>query len=180
MALCDRLSAERGVKADTSMMSRFFPLTNAQSVLNFQPIVPFHLNDDWNLITRWVRRSSISLDLRPTSGPSSGLAVCSRSSISGPPTRASSSGAWVPRPICDATDKTLGVNAWGVGPGVVVLTIPRPWLIGVLVNNVWAWQDGQKVDQMTIQYFINYNLPQGWYLVSQPIITSDWRAPLTR
>ena len=30
---------------------------------------------------------------------------------------------------------------------------------------------------MTIQYFINYNLPQGWYLVSQPIISSNWRAP---
>ena len=53
--------------------------------------------------------------------------------------------------------------------------IPRPWLIGVLLNNVWAWRDGQKVNEMTIQYFINYNLLEGWYLCSQPIITSNWR-----
>lgn len=26
------------------------------------------------------------------------------------------------------------------------------------------------------QYFINYNLKKGWYLVSAPIITSNWEA----
>jgi hypothetical protein len=30
---------------------------------------------------------------------------------------------------------------------------------------------------MTLQYFINYNLPNGWYLTSQPVITADWLAP---
>ena len=29
---------------------------------------------------------------------------------------------------------------------------------------------------MTIQYFINYNLPSGWYLSSAPIITANWEA----
>jgi hypothetical protein len=27
---------------------------------------------------------------------------------------------------------------------------------------------------MTFQYFINYNLPKGWYLSSAPIITANW------
>jgi hypothetical protein len=76
-----------------------------------------------------------------------------------------------------ATDKTLGVNAWGAGPAIVGLTIQEPWVIGALVNNVWAWRNGQQVNQMTFQYFINYNLPGGWYLTSQPVITADWRAP---
>jgi hypothetical protein len=26
------------------------------------------------------------------------------------------------------------------------------------------------------QYFINYNLPKGWYLTSAPIITANWNA----
>src|SRR5690349_20867680 len=25
-----------------------------QDVLNIQPVVPIHLNEDWNLITRWI------------------------------------------------------------------------------------------------------------------------------
>ena len=29
---------------------------------------------------------------------------------------------------------------------------------------------------MTIQYFINYNLPKAWYLTSAPILTANWQA----
>jgi hypothetical protein len=29
-------------------------LDNAQNVLNIQPVVPLHLNQDWNLITRLI------------------------------------------------------------------------------------------------------------------------------
>jgi hypothetical protein len=29
-------------------------LDNAQNVLNIQPVVPLHLNQDWNLITRSI------------------------------------------------------------------------------------------------------------------------------
>ena len=29
---------------------------------------------------------------------------------------------------------------------------------------------------MTLQPFINYNLPKGWYLTSSPLITADWEA----
>jgi hypothetical protein len=36
--------------------------------------------------------------------------------------------------------------------------------------------DRYDVNQMLIQYFINYNLPQGWYLVSAPILTANWKA----
>jgi hypothetical protein len=50
-------------------------------------------------------------------------------------------------------------------------------VIGALVNNVWARRNGQQVNQMTAQYFINYSLPDGWYLTSQPVLTADWRAP---
>ena len=29
---------------------------------------------------------------------------------------------------------------------------------------------------MLIQPFVNYNLPDAWYLVSAPIITANWEA----
>jgi len=31
------------------------------------------------------------------------------------------------------------------------------------------------VNQMTLQYFINYNLKKGYYLTSGPIVTANWR-----
>ena len=30
------------------------PYNAPQNILDFQPVIPIHLNEDWNLITRWV------------------------------------------------------------------------------------------------------------------------------
>ena len=68
-----------------------------------------------------------------------------------------------------------GVNKWGAGPSLVVLTIQEPWVFGVLVNNVWAGTSGRRVNQMLIQPFVNYNLPDGWYLTTSPVITANWQ-----
>ena len=29
---------------------------------------------------------------------------------------------------------------------------------------------------MLLQPFVNYNIADGWYLISSPIITADWNA----
>jgi hypothetical protein len=53
------------------------------------------------------------------------------------------------------------------------------WTLGVLANNLWSVsgpEDRPHVNQMTIQYFINYNLPRAWYLTSSPILTANWQA----
>ena len=34
----------------------------------------------------------------------------------------------------------------------------------------------EDVNLFTWQYFVNYNLPDGWYLTSSPIITANWEA----
>jgi hypothetical protein len=147
-------------------------------VLNFQPVIPFHLNDDWNLITRPITPIVYQPKLAPDLGPEFGLGNIEPQFFLSPAHPGKL--IWGVGPafyLPTATDKTLGVNAWGVGPAIVGLTFQEPWVIGALVNNVWAWRNGQQVDEMTAQYFINYNLPDGWYLTSQPVITADWRAP---
>ena len=35
----------------------------------------------------------------------------------------------------------------------------------------------QDVNAFLAQPFINYNMADGWYLTSAPIITADWLAP---
>jgi hypothetical protein len=56
---------------------------------------------------------------------------------------------------------------------------PGPWVVGTLVRQLWSFagdDDRQDVSQMLIQPFVNYNLPNGWFLVSAPIITANWEA----
>jgi hypothetical protein len=44
--------------------------------------------------------------------------------------------------------------------------------------NTWSFAGSgdRDVNLLTWQYFINYNLPKGWYLSSPPIITANWEA----
>jgi hypothetical protein len=54
-----------------------------------------------------------------------------------------------------------------------------PWVIGGLVNNIWSvgGQEGRAdVNQFLFQYFINFNMKEGWYISLSPIITANWEA----
>ena len=73
----------------------------------------------------------------------------------------------------------LGSDKWSIGPAAVGLTIKPPWVFGALVQNIWSVAGSSRspdVNQMLLQYFVNYNLPKGWYLTSSPIITANWEA----
>jgi len=79
-----------------------------------------------------------------------------------------------------ATAEQLGQGKFSLGPSVVVLSTPGHWVIGALVNNVWSVAGPHEravVNQMLLQWFVNYNMKKGWYLSTSPIITADWRAP---
>jgi hypothetical protein len=77
-----------------------------------------------------------------------------------------------------ATDKLLGNGKFSLGPAIVGLMMKEHWVFGALMNNQWSvagWGSGH-VNQMLIQPFVNYNLPDHWYLVSAPIMTANWAA----
>jgi hypothetical protein len=47
-----------------------------------------------------------------------------------------------------------------------------------LISNVWSFAGSgdQDVNLFTWQYFINYNMPNGWYLTSAAVLTANWEA----
>ena len=66
-----------------------------------------------------------------------------------------------------------------MGPSFVALLQPGHWTVGALINNVWSVAgSGSRTDvnQMLLQYFINYNLKKGWYFAVQRIVTANWQA----
>ena len=153
------------------------PYNKAQNVLNIQPVIPVKVTQDWNLITRWVTPVIAQPRLSPTEGAEFGLGNIQPSFFLSPANPGKiiwgvGPALWLPT----ASAKTLGVNKWGAGPSAVALTIQGPWVFGALVNNIWAGTQGQRVNQLLIQPFLNYNLPHGWYLTTSPVITSNWLA----
>lgn len=153
------------------------PSNKPQNVLNIQPVIPFKVNQDWNLITRWVSPVIYQPRLSPNDGAQFGLGNFQPSFFLSP--AKVDKFVWGVGPVLwlpTATASTLGVNKWGAGPSAVALYLGEKWVYGALVNNVWAGTQGQRVNQMLVQPFVNYNLPDGWYLTSSPIITANWLA----
>ena len=154
------------------------PDDDLQYVLNIQPVVPFTLTEEWNLITRTIIPLIDQPELAPGFGDEFGLGDIQMSLFFSP----AKPGAfiWGLGPVFQfptATDQSLGSEKWAAGPTAVALTIQGPWVIGALENNIWSFagDDGRAdVNQMLLQYFINYNLPGGWYLTSSPIVTANW------
>jgi hypothetical protein len=145
-----------------------------QNVLNIQPVIPLHVSDDWNVITRTILPIVTQPSFTGGSG-TTGLGDLTMTAFLSP----ARPGAviWGVGPVASfptATSPLLGSQStWGLGPSVVVLSMPGPWVLGVLANNIWSVA-GASLNQMLIQYFVNYNFEGGWYLTSAPIITADW------
>ena len=78
-----------------------------------------------------------------------------------------------------ATSDRYASDKWSAGPAFVALTMPGKWVFGFLIQNVWSFagdSDAADVNKFLFQYFVNYNLENGWYLSTTPIITVNWEA----
>lgn len=156
------------------------PYNRTQDVLNIQPVIPATLNANWNVITRIIQ--PIVWQPYPTqnSGGQSGLGDMNPSFFLSPAKPGKV--IWGAGPafvIPTATSTLLGQGKLSLGPSFVALAQPGPWTIGALVNNVFSVAGSTHrpyVNQMLLQYFINYNMKNGWYLSISPILTANWRA----
>jgi len=161
---------------------RFGPLEKTQNVTNIQPVIPFNLGEDWLLISRTIAPFIYQPELIEGQGSEFGLGDISQALFIGPSNPGSF--IWGAGPIFllpTATDKRLGAGKWGAGPACVGLTMRGPWVFGALAQNIWSFADSgdrkrDDVNQFLLQYFINYNMADGWYLNSAPIITANWKA----
>ena len=155
------------------------PNNAMQYVMNFQPVIPITLNDDWNLITRWILPTINQPSPAPGVRSAFGLGDFNPSFFISPAKPGKviwGLGPTVTFPT--ATDAMLGNGKYDMGPAAVALTIQGPWVFGALVNNQWsvAGWGSRNQNNFLLQPFVNYNLPGGWYLTSSPIITADWNA----
>jgi hypothetical protein len=164
------------------------PGDKTANVLNIQPVIPVSLGG-WNLINRailpviYVEDLTSGLDVLPqgiSNGSRFGLGDLNYTAYFSP--KSSTELTWGIGPsisIPTATDKALGSEKWSIGPGAVAVVTTGPWVVGGLVRQLWSVageDDRRDVNQGLAQPFINFNMDDGWALVTAPIITANWRA----
>lgn len=129
--------------------------------INIQPVIPFSMNDDWNLISRTIIPLVDVKDF-PGIGSQSGVGDIVQSLFFSPKKPTSSGITWGVGPVFYlpiATKNTLGAEKWGAGPTGVVLKQDGPWTYGLLANHIESFagdRDRNDISATFVQPFVSY------------------------
>jgi hypothetical protein len=160
-------------------------LDKTANVLLFQPVVPISLDAQWNLVLRPITPIIYEPALFLGDSHDFGIGDIELQTYLVPKNPVPIPGGsfiWGAGPVLQAnsaTDPRLGSGKWSAGAGSVVFFAVKPFTFGALVNNIWSFagdSDRASVNLMTLEPFIFYNMPDGWFLVSSPIMTANWEA----
>jgi len=157
------------------------PHRGTQDILNIQPVIPIHVSDDWNVITRTILPLVWNPSLQPAPSVPFGTAPTAFSAFLSPKNPVDG-WVWGVGPIVQIptiSSNTIGSNVWGVGPTFVVVKLAGPIVAGGLVNNVFSMGGtsgpaATRYSLFTVNPFFNYNFGGGWFVGTAPIITANW------
>ena len=134
----------------------------SQWKINIQPVIPFSMNENWNVITRTII-PLISQDDIPMPGQGeSGLGDIVASQFFSPKAPTAGGWTWGIGPVWllpTATEDSLGSEKWGIGPTAVALKQSGPWTYGALFNHIWSFagdDDRADVNSTFLQPFVAY------------------------
>jgi hypothetical protein len=153
-----------------------------KSFLNIQPVVPFTLSKDWNVISRTILPIVHQSDVVPGTGNQSGLGDIVQSLFFSPSTPGPDGLIWGVGPVIlvpSATDKLLGAEKWGGGPTAVALKQVGGVTYGGLFNHIWSFggKSGRAdISSTFIQPFVAITTPTAWTLSVNSESTYNWKS----
>jgi hypothetical protein len=155
------------------------PGDGARWITNIQPVIPFQLDEEWNLISRTIIPVVSQEGILPGSAANAdGLGDTLQSLFFSP---RSSDPLWGVGPamlLPTASDDLLGTGKWCLGPTAVVLKQDGRWTYGALANHLWnvAGDGGRDTVNTTyIQPFLSHTLPSATTFTLNMESTYDWQ-----
>lgn len=130
--------------------------------LNIQPVIPFSLNEDWNLISRTILPVIDQDDVPFDGAGESGIGDVVQSFFFSPAERSERGWIFGAGPVFlfpTASDEMLGTEQWGIGPTVLGLRQVGPWTYGALLNHIESFageDDRSDVSTTLVQPFVSY------------------------
>ncbi len=173
------VSGLRQVGLDVTM-SPDVPVTGGtEASYSAQIVWPFPLGEDWKLITYTI----VPVLQAPLGNGDYEVGLGNTLlNFFIAPTKPDGNFVWGAGPtvlLPTRTNPLLGSNHVGLGPSGVLYYAEEKWGAGVVLQNVWSLggSGSNEVNAFGAQYFLNYNLPDGWFLYSNATITADWLSP---
>lgn len=151
--------------------------------LNIQPVLPFSLNNDWNLITRTILPVIDQQDIMPDGSlDESGVGDVVMSFFFSPKEPTASGWVWGVGPVLmapTASDELLGSEQWGIGPTAVALKQQNGFTVGALVNHISSFagdDDREDINATLLQPFFSYTTHTFTTFGINTESTYDWEA----
>ena len=149
-------------------------------ILNVQPVMPFAVNENVNLIVRLIAPLVSQPPLFDGGEGAFGMGDITTSFFVSP--AKSTRLTWGAGPVIvlpSTSAPTLGTGKWSAGPTIVALKQTGPWSVGALWNQVWSFSgDATRpdVNQMFLQPFVSYQATRTITLTLQSETTANWEA----
>jgi hypothetical protein len=159
----------------------FDPLDGERTLLNFQPVIPVSIDENWNMISRTIVPLIAQDDVIPSGGSQSGIGDVLQSLFFSPKAMTASGWTWGVGPALSlptATDDALGSEKWAAGPTAVALKqTAEGWTYGALVNHLVSFAGDDARDDVSrtfLQPFAAKGIGAGRTLTVNLESTYDW------
>ncbi len=150
-------------------------------ILNIQPVIPFSISEDWNLIVRTIVPVIYQDSLAEGLDSNFGLGDTTQSFFFSPKEPV---GGWILAigPVAlwpTGTDPSLRSEQLGLGPTALALRQHDGWTYGILANHIWGVtqsDDHPDVNSTFLQPFLSYTWPTATTLSLNTESSYDWTA----
>lgn len=160
------------------------PYRGSKNTLNIQPVIPFKLSENLNLITRYIVPVVDQHDVAGENSHQFGLSDATVSAWFSPshPKNGLIWGAGPAMLILITTNDHLGTKKFAVGPTALVLKQAHGNTFGFLANQLWSVagdKDRPDVNQLFFQPFFAHSFKSGASLGGNFELTQNWQAATT-
>ena len=150
--------------------------------LNVQPVIPFSIGADWNLISRTIVPLVSQEDVVPGAGTDSGVGDITQSLFFSPKKPTAGGWIWGVGPVLllpTGSEDRLTADKWGLGPTAVVLKQQSGWTVGALANHIWSVagdDDRRDISATFLQPFLSYTTKTLTSFTVNTESTYDWKS----
>ena len=150
-----------------------------RTLLNVQPVIPFDLSPEWNLISRTIVPLVYNDEIVPDD-TKFGVGNVVQSLFFSPKQPTSAGWIWGVGPVFQiplATDDQFGPDTWAAGPTGVALKQAGPWTFGALANHLWdVGGSDTDINASFMQPFLSYTTPDAISYTINTESVYDWDA----
>ncbi len=149
-------------------------------IFKLQPLVPFQLNGNWNLITRTIIPAMSEPALTAGGSPAAGFGDIQFSAFVSPARAGAIS--WGIGPIVSLPSTSapvLGTQKWSAGPTAAAIIRSGPWTYGAVGHQLWSFagnSDRPDVSQLFLQPFVSYTTRTAVTIGTNLEATANWNA----